>query len=196
MADCCQNLVTPSVIKTGKISVGDHISLEEDTSASLAAAPVTTAVQTPTPAPAPSAMPTPGSASWNNEPPSYSLVFEEMTNYADTIDGSSDGGPSYGIPTHPMVPPGYEQSVDYDSVQYMNGFLRTQIGRALMVQQLIGSGNTADRYGFLVGVGNNYLLLQDISNGNIMMVDFYTVKYVYIYYSQPVFPSFRQADMR
>lgn len=122
------------------------------------------------------------------------LIFEEMTNYANTISNSVGDTPSFAVPSHPMVPPEYDQNVDYDSVQYMNGFLRTQIGRSVMVQQLIGSGNTVDRYGFLVGVGNNYLLLQDISNGNILLIDFYTVKYVYIYYSQPVYPSFRPVE--
>ena len=124
------------------------------------------------------------------------LVFEEMTNYANTINNMTGDTPNFAVPSHPMVPPEYDQNVDYDSVQYMNGFLRTQIGRSVMVQQLIGSGNTVDRYGFLVGVGNNYLLLQDITNGNILLIDFYTVKYVYIYYSQPVYPSFRPVENR
>ena len=88
-----------------------------------------------------------------------------------------------------MVPPEYEQTIDYDSIQYMNGFLRTQIGRYVRVEQLIGSGNTEERFGFLVGVGNNYLLLQDISDGNILVVDFYSIKFVYIYFGEPVFPN-------
>ena len=63
-----------------------------------------------------------------------------------------------------------------------------------LAKYLSTSGNTVDRYGFLVGVGNNYLLLQDITNGNIMLVDFYTIKYVYIYYSQPVYPAIRPQE--
>ena len=93
------------------------------------------------------------------------------------------------MPSSPLVPPEYEQTIDYDSVQYMNGFLRTQIGRAMRVEQMIGSDSTEDRYGFLVGVGNNYLLLQDITNGNVAIVDLYTVKYVYMYFGEPVFPN-------
>ena len=57
------------------------------------------------------------------------------------------------------------------------------------MEQLIGSGNTEERFGFLGGVGNNYLLLQDISNGNILVIDFYSVKFVYIYFGEPVFPN-------
>ena len=91
-----------------------------------------------------------------------------MTDYVNPLAHTGQQSPSFGVPSNPLVPPEYEQSIDYDSAQYMNGFLRTQIGRAMRVEQLIGSNGIQDRYGFLVGVGNNYLLLQDISNGNIV----------------------------
>ena len=59
--------------------------------------------------------------------------------------------------------------------------LRAQIASILGMDR----GFTA----ILVGVGNNYLLLQDISNGNIAIVDLYSVKYVYVYFNDPVFPG-------
>ena len=117
------------------------------------------------------------------------LNFSGMTDYVNSLAATGSQSPSFNVPSHPMVPPEYEQTIDYDSIQYMNGFLRTQIGRYVRVEQLIGSGDTEDRFGFLVGVGNNYLLLQDISNGNILVVDFYSVKFVYIYFGEPVFPN-------
>lgn len=182
MTPCGQNYVTPTMIKKGQVMVGDRITLKENmpvagpAAEEEAASPLPGQPETVRRAAALGAIP---------------LIFEEMTNYAETIVSAAGDTPEFSIPSHPMVPPEYDQNLDYDSVQYMNGFLRTQIGRSVMVQQLVGSGNTVDRYGFLVGVGNNYLLLQDLTNGNIMLVDFYTVKYVYIYYSQPVYPSFR-----
>ncbi|MBR6584941.1 MAG: hypothetical protein IKK69_04530 [Firmicutes bacterium] len=260
MAPCCQNYVTPTMIKKGQVTVGDRIQLDEDVLVSAPAEESVSAdISSPSEESVPAAAtmsaadqqfqaeqrfqaaenadraeraePAPGSSTvtqnnwggtWGNvngmggmntagntaagwgqpgigrpvDLSSLPLIFDEMTNYANTLNNHGGNTPDYGIPSHPMVPPEYGQSIDYDSMQYMNGFLRTQIGRGLMVQQLIGSGNTVDRYGFLVGVGNNYLLLQDITNGNIMVVDFYTVKYVYIYYSQPVFPSFRPPEAR
>ena len=117
------------------------------------------------------------------------LIFQNMTDYVNSLENTGQQSPSFGVPSNPLVPPEYEQTIDYDSAQYMNGFLRTQIGRAMRVEQLIGSNSTEDRYGFLVGVGNNYLLLQDITNGNVAIVDLYSVKYVYVYFSDPVFPS-------
>ena len=121
--------------------------------------------------------------------PEFPLNFNGMTDYVYSLAAAGSQSPSFNVPSHPMVPPEYEQTIDYDSIQYMNGFLRTQIGRYVRVEQLIGSGNTEERFGFLVGVGNNYLLLQDISNGNILVVDFYSVKFVYIYFGEPVFPN-------
>ena len=121
--------------------------------------------------------------------PEFPLNFNGMTDYVNSLAAAGSQSPSFNVPSHPMVPPEYEQTIDYDSIQYMNGFLRTQIGRYVRVEQLIGSGNTEERFGFLVGVGNNYLLLQDISNGNILVVDFYSIKFVYIYFGEPVFPN-------
>ena len=120
---------------------------------------------------------------------SIPLIFQNMTDYVNPLAQTGQQSPRFGVPSNPLVPPEYEQSIDYDSAQYMNGFLRTQIGRAMRVEQLIGSNGIQDRYGFLVGVGNNYLLLQDISNGNIAIVDLYSVKYVYVYFNDPVFPG-------
>ena len=150
-----------------------------------AAAPQTTAPQT--------AQTTPSYIDPNRTSPSSTtsipLIFQNMTDYVNPLAHTGQQSPSFGVPSNPLVPPEYEQSIDYDSAQYMNGFLRTQIGRAMRVEQLIGSNGIQDRYGFLVGVGNNYLLLQDISNGNIAIVDLYSVKYVYVYFNDPVFPG-------
>ena len=120
---------------------------------------------------------------------SIPLIYQNMTDYVNSLENSGQQTPSFGVPSSPLVPPEYEQTIDYDSIQYMNGFLRTQIGRYMRVEQMIGSDSTEDRYGFLVGVGNNYLLLQDISNGNVAIVDLYTIKYVYMYFGEPVFPN-------
>ena len=154
------------------------------------AVPTAAAPQTPAPQTAQTA---PGYIDPNRTFPSSTtsipLIFQNMTDYVNPLAHTGQQSPSFGVPSNPLVPPEYEQSIDYDSAQYMNGFLRTQIGRAMRVEQLIGSNGIQDRYGFLVGVGNNYLLLQDISNGNIAIVDLYSVKYVYVYFNDPVFPG-------
>ena len=105
------------------------------------------------------------------------------------IEGSSQvsttvtpGAPSFEVPSNPLLPPGYQETLDYSSLQYVNGFYRTQIGRYVRVDQLLGSNNLTTQEGFLIGVGYNYLLLQEGFTRNILVVDIYSVKNMYVYY--------------
>lgn len=236
----CSNVITPTMIRKGKVQIGDKIEFEdravsaqnitEAPSAEVApevspavseaiseadAPAVSGSVSNPQEAVTAANMQSTATSSMTNDSsvwrrpqagsnsPSYispavafqantasfPLIYQNMTDYVSSLENSGQQTPSFSVPSSPLVPPEYEQTIDYDSVQYMNGFLRTQIGRAMRVEQMIGSDSTEDRYGFLVGVGNNYLLLQDITNGNVAIVDLYTVKYVYMYFGEPVFPN-------
>lgn len=96
--------------------------------------------------------------------------------------------PQFQVPANPLLPPGYQELLNYENLQYMNGFLRTQIGKYLRVEQLVNSTQIEDRFGYLVGVGLNYILLQQPGTGNISAIDYYSIKYVYVYYQQEVLP--------
>ncbi len=128
-------------------------------------------------------------AAFQSNTTSVPLIYQNMTDYVNSLENNGQQTPIFAVPSSPLMPPEYEQTIDYESIQYMNGFLHTQIGRYMRVEQMIGSDSTEDRYGFLVGVGNNYVLLQDISNGNVAIVDLYTIKYVYMYCGEPIFPN-------
>lgn len=112
------------------------------------------------------------------------ITYPRMTDYfRDSVSiNDTSSTPTFTVPINPMTPPEYTQTLDYDSVQYMNGFLRTQIGRFVRIEQLVGSNTIEDREGFLVGASNNYVLLQEIGTGNIMTFDLFSIKFVYIYY--------------
>ena len=97
--------------------------------------------------------------------------------------------PQFQVPANPLLPPGYQEMLSYENLQYMNGFLRTQIGKYLRVEQLITSNQIEDRFGYLVGVGLNYILLQQAGTGNISAIDYYSIKYVYVYYNQSEVPG-------
>ena len=97
--------------------------------------------------------------------------------------------PQIQVPANPLLPPGYQEFITYENLQYLNGFLRTQIGRYMRGEQLIGSSNLEERYGFLLAVGINYILLQELGTGNIMTIDYYSIKSLYIYYTQPSLPE-------
>lgn len=61
----------------------------------------------------------------------------------------------------------------------LNNYLRTQIGKDVDVDFLVGSTNIYRKSGKIVGVGQNYILLLD-DLGNIVACDFYNIKFVTI----------------
>jgi|GEM_PF-1359948 len=85
--------------------------------------------------------------------------------------------PNIRVPLNPLMPPAYSTVIDYEGLQYLNGYLRTQIGRNLQVEFLVGSTNIIKKEGKLVGVGLNYILLEDSKTGDIMACDFYNIKF-------------------
>lgn len=69
-----------------------------------------------------------------------------------------------------------------ESLQYLNGFMRTQIGRRVQVQFLLGTNTITDRTGTLLGVGANYILLNETDSDDLLACDFYNIKFIRIYY--------------
>lgn len=69
-----------------------------------------------------------------------------------------------------------------ESLQYMNGFLRTQIGRRVKVEFLIGTNSFVDKEGTLLGVGVNYIIINETDTDDITVCDFYNIKFVRFYY--------------
>lgn len=65
------------------------------------------------------------------------------------------------------------------SVDFVPGFLRTQIGKTMRVVFFIGNQLT-DRVGVLIGVGASYILLQEVSTTAVTMCDLFSIKFVTI----------------
>lgn len=103
------------------------------------------------------------------------------------IPGSGEeiipNAPTFMVPANPLLPEGYQEILDYNTLQYVNGFYRTQIGRYVRVEQLMGSNQIQLKEGYLIGVGINYIILQDGASGNIMILDIYGIKSMYVYYN-------------
>lgn len=223
MASCCQNVVTPRMIKAGQVSIGDKIQLEEE------------AVSVQGPAATEESVPVQGHISMNG--PSYmneqaylqnqanmqahmqnhsnmqqspeisgipggvinlsgdvpyrTINYSQMTPYMNNVAiGGTMENPSVTVPQSPLTPNGYQEEIDSSALQSFNGFLRTQIGRYVRIEQLVTSDRTEDRLGFLVGVGSNFIILQDISTGNILVIDIFSIRLTYVYYSPAIVPSF------
>ncbi|NLV35384.1 MAG: hypothetical protein GXY17_01750 [Clostridiaceae bacterium] len=85
-------------------------------------------------------------------------------------------GPMQGVVANhtPQVP------VTVENPLFTPGFLRTQIGRRLRVEFLIGTNLLTDRTGTLLGVGASYILLRPIDSDDIMMCDIYSIKFATI----------------
>lgn len=65
---------------------------------------------------------------------------------------------------------------------YLPGFLKTQIGKTMRVQFLIGTtGPLVDRIGTLLGVGANYILMRPQESDDIISADLYSIKFVDIF---------------
>ncbi len=93
--------------------------------------------------------------------------------------------PTFRVPANALLPSEYKEVINYNNVQYVNGFFRTQIGRYVKVECLVGSDQIMVKHGYLIGVGLDYILLQEPSvRGNILSIDFWSVKFMYIYYNK------------
>ncbi len=69
-----------------------------------------------------------------------------------------------------------------ESIQFLNGFIRTQIGRRAQIQFLVGSTDIVEKDGFILGVGSNYILINEIGTNDITACDFYNIKFIRFLY--------------
>lgn len=74
------------------------------------------------------------------------------------------------------------QSIPAESLQYINGFLRTQVGRPVQVDFLVGTNSIVTRSGILLAVGANFILINETETDDILACDFYNIKFVRFYY--------------
>ncbi|MDD4494858.1 MAG: hypothetical protein PHV32_11040, partial [Eubacteriales bacterium] len=69
-----------------------------------------------------------------------------------------------------------------DSIMFTPGYLRTQIGKTIRVEFLIGNNMLVDRMGILVAVGASYIIIREIEQDDLLLCDIYSIKFVRIYY--------------
>lgn len=65
-----------------------------------------------------------------------------------------------------------------EKLKYLNNFLRTQIGKEVQVEFLLGLNTMVEKNGILVGVGKNYILLGDIEGNGMTACDFDDIKFI------------------
>lgn len=118
-------------------------------------------------------------------------AYNGMTQFGQgpqTIPSMPTGFPTGGTATPllpamngtPAYPIGEQIPATVKSTLFTPGFLRTQIGKRMRVEFLIGTGTLIDRTGTLLNVGASYILLQMVDSDDIMMCDIYSIKFVTI----------------
>ena len=68
------------------------------------------------------------------------------------------------------------------NIGYTPAFLKTQIGRRVKIDFLIGTNMFVDREGTLLSVGINYVIIQEAETDDLLLCDLYSIKFVKIYY--------------
>ena len=66
--------------------------------------------------------------------------------------------------------------------EYTQGYLRTQIGKRVKVEFLIGTSMQMDRDGVLVDVGISYIIINETDTDDLVLCDIYSIKFVRFYY--------------
>lgn len=74
-----------------------------------------------------------------------------------------------------------QQAPAAQSMQYLNGFLSTQIGSRVKVEFLVGTNTYLDKSGKLLEVGANYIILQEAMTDDLLVCDFFNIKFVTIF---------------
>ncbi|MFC0905957.1 hypothetical protein ACFHWD_14870 [Clostridium sp. MT-14] len=66
-------------------------------------------------------------------------------------------------------------------INYVQGYLRTQIGKRVRVTFLLGTGTMQDRTGILENVGISYIILREEGTNARELADIYSIKFVVIF---------------
>lgn len=99
--------------------------------------------------------------------------------------------PPYTPGTTPTPAPDYTTPPDFEyepgapvetDVSYTQGYLRTQIGRYVKIEFLIGTNMLIDREGTLMDVGISYVIIREPETDDLVLCDIYSIKFVKIFY--------------
>jgi hypothetical protein len=129
----------------------------------------------------------------------YGVIPTEPLNIPQTQQGpfpTTQNIPTAQVPMGPgagagMIPGMGTGTADFEmeagapvqqDINYTQGYLRTQIGKRVKIEFLIGTNMLVDREGILLGVGISYVLLQESETDDLLLCDIYSIKFVKVYY--------------
>lgn len=142
------------------------------------------------------------SAVYGGRPSSMQPAMEREQQQPSSLMGSSGSSGMTGMvgvrqetaPAQPMQSIGFpasggmpisdmnqQQPISTESMQFLNGFLRSQIGNRVRVEFLVGTNTYLERSGKLMAVGANYIILQEAMSDDLLVCDFFNIKFVTIF---------------
>lgn len=81
---------------------------------------------------------------------------------------------------NPAVPETQQGPPPASEKGYIPNYLRSNIGKNIRAEFIIGMDQFTDRTGILTEVGNNYFVIHDVNSRTDIMCDLYSVKFVTI----------------
>jgi hypothetical protein len=106
-------------------------------------------------------------------------------------------GTQQQMPQMPQMPSQAQQTlptgtapVDFDllpstpvmDIEFTQGYLKTQIGKRVKIEFLIGTNMLIDREGTLTDVGISYIIIQEVDTDDLLLCDIYSIKFVRFYF--------------
>ncbi len=79
------------------------------------------------------------------------------------------------------IPPVTGAPVNVAGTTGLNGFLRSQLGRRISVEFVLGT-NVVEKTGYLVGVGKNYIVLYYPASKDYAVCDFFSIKFITVFH--------------
>jgi hypothetical protein len=90
--------------------------------------------------------------------------------------------PSIGnVPQEKFAIANAQASTVTTNIGYTQAYLKTLIGKNVIITFLIGTDSTTDRLGVILGVGISYILIKPEGTDDVMLCDIYSIKFVTVY---------------
>lgn len=102
----------------------------------------------------------------------YGETRADTTGHSNTNNNNSKPSPSGMLDFTTTTPP------IQDDILYTQGYLRTQIGKYVKIDFLIGTNLFIDKEGILRKVGISYVVIEESGTGDMVMCDMYSIKFV------------------
>lgn len=108
------------------------------------------------------------------------MMYPQPPSYSPNSWMSADLTSSYNLPV--ITNGSSTMNVASGDMQFLNGFLQSQIGKIVEIDFLIGNTGMQKRTGYLTGIGSDFILINELETNDITACDFYTIKFIKIMY--------------